>query len=813
MQLFFLGAFVLTEPLFLFFIGHWASLLSVTAPPGGPYSSSCTGEPLQRFIKFQPGIAHAPLFVLGQTAKICIPISGQQQDGVCVLLDLAGFAQICVGGFGPRGVAVQLGQSHHEDAGGLGQLMQCNGNFCNGCVAVPAAALMDQLQIVHKDDVCLHAQSLRFDPCDALARRRPDIQRPVFHACQTVKLAQGQRFIFDRREGRVQLVCDQAGFQRSRVGLKAEIAHPLARLSHTRHQLKAQGCFACAGSAANHEIVAWNKVQIFVQLGQAGADVLRLFAQMPDVIIQQIAHALEVALFGVGVQRLSHLLVQVRQIGKGGRGIRSPERKALKAAFSGVLQDDARPLFHAVAGQPDAFALTSSHAGHQWLFLVRIARHDLENIQLTVLDPEPLHSGKGRLQLRPKVLDAEFWQGIRCKLIIQQQRADQYALHIHHRSSQVRPPYGPAGCAAVWPHSFRFRSQLRAAAFQSFILALPTSQPLAVYRSMNFSASAWADVGGSPRSRKYAPTSSALGGENRVADVPLFLLLLLFSFLSALFAGVELHFLQGCIFFMVAIFAPIILSRARRRAQSGIPVCGPSVYRLRPLAEQPIIHQFIQNSHYSPLAQLEIIRDVTGGAIKTGLLILRKAPDQGIDQEFVAFEIVVRHHPRLYHNISICSHPVCLSSLKRQVIAVVDHCKIVVLGILRRRLTEMIARRGCFAAIIRRLCAGALGTGKIDVVGHDSKRGAVVTVFVLIVAGFDAAIDGDQTALGEIPAHKLSLRPPCHNVDEICLPLLALPDETAVTGNAEPADIHTCRGRAEFRVRHKTAHDSYNIKH
>ena len=32
-------------------------------------------EPLQRFIKFQPGIAHAALFVFGQAAEIGVTVS------------------------------------------------------------------------------------------------------------------------------------------------------------------------------------------------------------------------------------------------------------------------------------------------------------------------------------------------------------------------------------------------------------------------------------------------------------------------------------------------------------------------------------------------------------------------------------------------------------------------------------------------------------------------------------------------------------------------------------------------------------------
>ena len=137
------------------------------------------GKALRHLVKFQPGIAHAALFVFGQAAEIGVTISGQQQNGIRVLLDLAGFTQICVGRFSPCSVTVQLGQSHNEDAGCLGQFMQRNGDFGDGVVSVAAAALMDQLQIVHENDICFHAESLRLDPRHALACGRANVQRPA----------------------------------------------------------------------------------------------------------------------------------------------------------------------------------------------------------------------------------------------------------------------------------------------------------------------------------------------------------------------------------------------------------------------------------------------------------------------------------------------------------------------------------------------------------------------------------------------------------------------------------------------------------
>ena len=131
---------------------------------------------------------------------------------------------------------------------------------------------------------------------------------------------------------------------------------------------------------------------------------------------------------------------------------------------------------------------------------------------------------------------------------------------------------------------------------------------------------------------------------------------------------------------------------------------------------------------------------------------------------------------------------------------------------LRRGLTGPISRRRRLAALVHRL-AGALGARKVDIVGHHGKGGAVVAVLVLIVAGLDAAIYGDQTALGKILAHKVSLRTPCHDIYKISLPLLTLSGKVTITGNAELADVHARRGGAEFRVSHEAAHNCYNIKH
>ena len=47
------------------------------------------------------------------------------------------------------------------------------------------------------------------------------------------------------------------------------------------------------------------------------------------------------------------------------------------------------------------------------------------------------------------------------------------------------------------------------------------------------------------------------------------------------------------------------------------------------------------------------------------------------------------------------------------------------------------------------------GSGKVDVVGHDLNRGAVVAVLVLIAAALQTAVNGNQRTLLEILADKL----------------------------------------------------------
>ena len=277
---------------------------------------------------------------------------------------------------------------------------------------------MDQLQIVHENDICFHSEGLCLDPRHTLASCGTDEQRPALHIGQPVKFVHGQRFIFDRRERSIQLVGNQTGLQCGRVCFQREITHTLALLGHASSKLEAQSSFACAWSAADHEIVAGHEVQVFVQLGQAGADVLGFLVQMPDIIIQQIAHALKIILLGVDIQRLPHLLVKIRQIIKGGCSIHSPKGKALETGLCGILHDDPRPLFHAVTGQPDALTLTGGHAGQQVLLLVWVFCRDLHDIQQALCDPEPLHGCKGGLQFRPEMLNAQLRQGIRCQLIV-----------------------------------------------------------------------------------------------------------------------------------------------------------------------------------------------------------------------------------------------------------------------------------------------------------------------------------------------------------------------------------------------------------
>ena len=131
---------------------------------------------------------------------------------------------------------------------------------------------------------------------------------------------------------------------------------------------------------------------------------------MPDIVIQQIAHALKIVLLGVDIQCLPHLLVKIRQIVKGGCSVYGLKGKALKTGLCGILHDDPRPLFHAVTGQPDALALTGGHAGQQVLLLVWVFRRNLHDIQQALCDPKALNCRKGGLQFRPEMLNTQLRQ-------------------------------------------------------------------------------------------------------------------------------------------------------------------------------------------------------------------------------------------------------------------------------------------------------------------------------------------------------------------------------------------------------------------
>ena len=135
---------------------------------------------------------------------------------------------------------------------------------------------------------------------------------------------------------------------------------------------------------------------------------------------------------------------------------------------------------------------------------------------------------------------------------------------------------------------------------------------------------------------------------------------------------------------------------------------------------------------------------------------------------------------------------------ERQVVAVVDDGKVIGIagGIAGSCLHSGRTGRGCVLVgrsriliICSAACIAVLGACKVDVVGHDLKSRAVVAVLVLILAGLDAAVNGDQTALLEILAHKLGLRTPSDDINEIGLTLLALTCKIAVAGDAETAHI------------------------
>ena len=100
-----------------------------------------------------------------------VSIVRKKQDSVCVLFQLPGFLQICRAGGSMGGIAVQLGQCYHQNAGSLCQLMQGNGNAGDLLIPVLGLAVCQQLQIVDINGLRLHPLCLCLYPSNALAGR------------------------------------------------------------------------------------------------------------------------------------------------------------------------------------------------------------------------------------------------------------------------------------------------------------------------------------------------------------------------------------------------------------------------------------------------------------------------------------------------------------------------------------------------------------------------------------------------------------------------------------------------------------------
>lgn len=117
-------------------------------------------------------------------------------------------------------------------------------------------------------------------------------------------------------------------------------------------------------------------------------------------------------------------------------------------------------------------------------------------------------------------------------------------------------------------------------------------------------------------------------------------------------------------------------------------------------------------------------------------------------------------------------------------------------------------------AVVHGLPAGLLVRAcKAQAVRHDLHGCTVAAVPVLILPGLETALHGHHAALGKVFAQKVCIVPPCNDVDEIGLPLLALLHKIAVTGDAEGAYADARRGDFKLRVGYEPPHDSYNIEH
>ena len=107
-------------------------------------------------------------------------------------------------------------------------------------------------------------------------------------------------------------------------------------------------------------------------------------------------------------------------------------------------------------------------------------------------------------------------------------------------------------------------------------------------------------------------------------------------------------------------------------AKRCIPVYRYTVHNFLPLAQQPLFFQRGQSPLNRAGADLIVIRNITDGAVITSLLVLRKTPDQAVNIQLGAFQVVVRDHPVRLHGIAFLFH---VHGLSLSVKTAGHHCR------------------------------------------------------------------------------------------------------------------------------------------
>nr|DAI87884.1 MAG TPA: hypothetical protein [Caudoviricetes sp.] len=378
---------------------------------------------LTGLVEGQGDFTHTAFFVFCKDALVLLSIARQQQNSVCILLQLAGFLQICGAGGCVRRIAVQLCQRNHKDAGGLCQLMQGNGNSRDSLIAVFCLTVCQQLQIVDKNDLCFHPLGLCLYPSNALAGCRADEQRQLVQFCQAVKVRLRNALVFYICQRHGQTVRNDAGGQGVRVGFKAEIAHPEAPPGLLTGHLQGQGGFTGGRSAADDEQVPRGKMQVLVQHRDAAGDVPRLFIQPANVAVYQFPDRLEIIFFPVKGQGFAHFAVQVRQVCKGGQVASCLNGQFLKSCQSGLFLNKLRPFHHTAAGYGDILALALLHTCQNSGFLLRVAGTGCHRIQFAFCVPKTGQRRKHRLKVCREVFDLQIRQRVGGEVRLNEDRA------------------------------------------------------------------------------------------------------------------------------------------------------------------------------------------------------------------------------------------------------------------------------------------------------------------------------------------------------------------------------------------------------